>query len=104
MSGKRRRFKPKPLTTKRKLILSAVVALPVLGIFMFGNRGLIKRISLENRYDNALEELYEQRNVGDSLRREIVRLKTDSIAVEKLARERFGMARPGERVYKVVEE
>lgn len=71
---------------------------------MFGNRGLIKRISLENRYDNALEELYEQRNVGDSLRREIVRLKTDSIAVEKLARERFGMARPGERVYKVVEE
>lgn len=103
MAGKRRRFRPKPLTTRRKLVLSAIVALPVLTIFMFGNRGLVKRITLENRYDNAMEELYEERNAGDSLRSEIRRLQTDSIAVEKLARERFGMARPGERVYKVVE-
>lgn len=104
MSRSRRRFKPKPLTAKRKLILSLLVALPVLIVFTFGNRGLIKRFSLEHRYSEAHEELYREREIGDSLRQEISHLKTDSIAVEKLARERFGMARPGERVYKVVEE
>lgn len=104
MSKKRRRFRPRPLTPKRKLLLGALVALPVLAVFTFGNRGLVKRFSLESRYDRAHEELYRERRVGDSLQQEIAHLKNDTLAVEKLARERFGMARPGERVYKVVEE
>lgn len=104
MSKKRRRFRPKPLTPKRKLLLCALVAIPVLAIFTFGNRGLVKRFSLESRYDRVHQELYMERRVGDSLQKEITHLKTDTLAVEKLARERFGMARSGERVYKVVEE
>lgn len=104
MSRLRRRFRPKPLTPKRKLLLSGLVVLPVLAVFMFGNRGLVKRFSLESRYDRVHEELYHERKMGDSLQREIAHLKNDTLAVEKLARERFGMARPGERVYKIVEE
>lgn len=104
MSKKRRRFRPKPLTPKRKLLLIALAAIPVLAIFTFGNRGLVKRFSLESRYDRVHQELYMERRVGDSLQKEITHLKTDTLAVEKLARERFGMARSGERVYKVVEE
>ena len=104
MSSKRRRFRPKPLTTRRKLLLSGLVALPVLAVFTFGNRGLIKRFSLESRYNDARRELYQDRRMSDSLQQEISHLKNDTLAVEKLARERFGMARPGERVYKVVEE
>lgn len=103
MGGKRRRFRPKPLTPKRKLLLSVLVALPVLAIFTFGNKGLLRRFSLESRYDRIHEELYRERRVSDSLRSEISHLRNDSLAVEKLARERFGMARTGERVYKVVE-
>lgn len=104
MSRLRRRFRPKPLTPKRKLLLSGLAVLPVLAVFTFGNRGLVKRFSLESRYDRVHEELYHERRMGDSLQREIAHLKNDTLAVEKLARERFGMARPGERVYKIVEE
>ena len=101
---KRRRFRPTPLTPRRKLLLAALAAIHVLAVFTFGNRGLLKRFELESRYDQAHSELYRERAIGDSLRVEIGRLKTDSLQVEKLARERFGMARPGEEVYKLSEE
>lgn len=101
---KRRRFRPQPLTARRKLLLIALVALPVLAIFTFGNRGLLKRFSLQSRYNQAYQSLYEERKISDSLQTEIDQLKHDSLEVERIARERFGMARPGEEVYKVVEE
>ncbi len=36
------------------------------------------------------------------LRRQIERLKSDLLYIERVARERYGMARPGERVYRVI--
>ena len=99
----RRRFKPKPLTTRRKVTLAIVAAIPVLAIFAFGNRGLISRMRLEMKHDAALEQLYAERRVRDSLRAEIVRFRRDPVTLERLARERFGMARPGETVYRVDE-
>ncbi|MCB0712228.1 MAG: septum formation initiator family protein [Ignavibacteriae bacterium] len=101
---KRRRFRPTALTSRRKLLLIALVALPVLAVFTFGNRGLLKRFELESRYNQAHEDMYQERETGDSLRGAIERLKTDSLEVEKLARERFGMARKGEEVYKISED
>ncbi len=106
MKRKRRtkKFRPKPLTMKRRMMLISAVAVPVLIIFTFGNRGLFKRIQLENEHGNLIEQLYEERATGDSLRLAIEEMKTDSVAIERLARERFGMVRPGETLYKVVEE
>lgn len=99
----RRRFKPKPLTTRRKVTLAIVAAIPVLAIFAFGNRGLISRMRLELKHDAALEQLYHERRMGDSLRAEIARFQRDPGTLERLARERFGMARPGETIYRVDE-
>lgn len=99
----RRRFKPKPLTTRRKISLALVVAIPVLAIFALGNRGLISRMHLEIKQDAALEQLYRERRAGDSLRAELLRFKRDPATLERLARERFGMARPGETIYRVDE-
>ncbi len=39
----------------------------------------------------------------DSLRREADALETDSAAQERAARERFGMLRPGEMMYRIEE-
>jgi cell division protein FtsB len=99
----RRRFRPRPLTTRRKVTLALVAAIPVLAIFAFGNRGLISRMSLEMKHDDALEQLYRERSVGDSLRAEITRFRRDPATLERLARERYGLARPGETIYRVDE-
>lgn len=99
----RRRLKPKPLTTRRKVTLAVLAAVPVLAIFAFGNRGLISRMRLEMKHDAALEQLYRERAVGDSLRAEITRHRRDPGTLERIARERFGMAKPGETIYRVDE-
>ena len=99
----RRRFRPKPLTTRRKILLAAIAAVPVLAVFTFGSRGILTRVSLEREHGRLHEQLYRERAEGDSLRAEIQRMRTDDAAIEKLARERFGMALPGERIYRVVE-
>ena len=38
---------------------------------------------------------------NDSMRQVLHRLKNDPAYLEKLAREQFGMARPGERLYRI---
>ncbi len=99
----RRRFRPRPLTTRRKLTYAALAAIPLLAIFTFGNRGLLNRASLERELTELHEGLYRDRATGDSLRVEIGRLQRDTAAVERLARERYGMVRPGETIYRVEE-
>lgn len=99
----KRRKRTRPMTTRRKVLYAALVALPILGIFTFGNRGLLKRMALESEATAVHEQLYRERYVGDSLRAEILRLRKDTAAIERLARERYGMARAGETIYKVEE-
>lgn len=99
----RKRFRPRPLTTRRKMTLAALAAVPVLLIFTFGNRGILKRVELEMESDRLYEQLHAERSLGDSLRTEIQRIKSDSGVVEQLARERYGMVRSGETIYRVTE-
>ncbi len=99
----RRRFRPKPLTTRRKILLACAVAIPVLAIFTFGNRGILKRAELELRADELNRQLYQERHVGDSLRAAVERMQRDTAAIERIARERYGMARPGETIYRTGE-
>jgi cell division protein FtsB len=99
----RRRFGAKPLTRRRKVTLALLATLPVLAIFTFGNRGLLTRFRLEMQRDRLHEQLYSERASGDSLRLEIARHRDDSATIERIARERFGMVRPGETIYRVDE-
>jgi len=91
------------MTLRRKSLYAALLAVPLLAIFTFGNRGLLKRIELERQAGSLLEALYRDRAAGDSLRTEIEKIRRDTMAIERLARERYGMVRPGETIYKVEE-
>lgn len=99
----RRRFRPRPLTLRRKSFYATLVAVPLLAIFTFGNRGLLKRFQLEHQVEDLRIGLYEDRAVGDSLKKEIAKLRQDTTTIERLARERYGMVRPGETIYRVDE-
>ena len=72
--------------------------------FLFNDRGLISwyRYTQEkNRIEAARDSLKEE---GVRLREEIEKLKFVPEYMEKLAREKYGMAKKGEKVYKVVPE
>jgi len=57
------------------------------------------RIRLEMEKRELQEQIAQQQRRQDSLRKLIERLRTDTLYIEKLAREQYGMVRPGEEVY-----
>lgn len=70
--------------------------------FLGGPFGFIHYRQVKNQHRKLEQE--EQRLLAAmvDLEQEINRLKNDTLYIEKVARERYGFARKGERIYKVV--
>jgi len=70
---------------------------------IFSRYGLLTRLELEHN-DTALDAaIAEKRRMLDSLRQYAARLERDTLLLEQLARERYGMNRPGEIVLVVTD-
>ena len=78
----------------------------VLGLAAFalqgGEYGTTDLLRLEGRIRDARDSIVRLRAVVDSLQRVEHLLETDPATQERVARERFGMIRPGELLYQVV--
>lgn len=86
------------------LIVVAVVVLTIVFFTLAGKQGLLSLYENHRQYRHLSLELEKSHRIIDSLKTEIVRLRTDTSYIEKIARERLGMARKNEKVYKFVEE
>lgn len=84
---------------RKRLMVAGAVGLPFLLFALFTDHGLIKRLSLESQHTELLQELEVERQRTDSLQRKIEALTTDTVLIEKIARERYGMLKPGEEAY-----
>lgn len=82
--------------------LAFIVAFTI--FFVIGDYGLYQ-IYLLHKQKQALENsLVELKSEQDSLAQEKARLENDLAYIEKLARERYRMAKKGEKVFRVVEK
>lgn len=84
---------------RRRLIIGGALSATLLGFVLFTNHGVVKRIELEMRQKTIEREIDRQRIVTDSLLRHIRILETDTLEIERLARQNYGMIKPGEVVY-----
>ncbi len=90
---------------RKAATLGSIIALIALivGSF-FGDRGMLRMLAQRERTESLREEIEQLRVENARLAAEVVALKTDPRAVEKLAREDLGLARPGETVFLLHEE
>lgn len=65
----------------------------------FGEMGLIKYLRMKARYDSLAGEIEALRHDNARLIREVRVLRNDPDYLEKVARDKLGLARPGEIVY-----
>tara|TARA_Y100000814_G_scaffold249313_1_gene195474 strand:- start:127 stop:414 length:288 start_codon:yes stop_codon:yes gene_type:complete len=87
--------------SKGKKHIHIVILIVALSFLTFNDLGLIKLISIYNErkvVENEIEELINQEN---ALLNEIKLLETNPQYIEKIAREEFYMAAPGEIIYRV---
>ncbi len=85
----------------RKLLLRLLVLLPILLYVLFNNKGVVQRIGLQLQKREMERKVQEVETEGRRLRNELKAIENDPDAIEKVAREKHGMVREGEKVYRV---
>ena len=75
-----------------------------ISLLLFSYRGLINLWSLKKEKLQIQNEINDLRNQIALLEKEEEKLKFDEKYIEKIAREKFKMVKPGERVFKVKDE
>src|SRR4030067_1773841 len=85
----------------KKLLIAAMIPVGVyfLVTFVFGEMGLVKYYRMKSQYQSLTQENAELKQDNIRLMREVRALKTDPAYIEKLARDKLGLARQGEVVY-----
>ena len=86
----------------RRIILWAIVAAALCSFLFLDSHSLLKRMTWRNEYTEVRQENEKLRADIEQLEKEVSEGLSDE-AVEKIAREEYGMHRPGETVYPVEE-
>jgi cell division protein FtsB len=89
---------------RRKFFLYLLVLLAVLSYAVFGKKGILQRVELEMENRQLKEKLQAEQEKTIRLQNEIHELKTSDKKIEKVAREKYGMVKDGEEIYKVVKD
>ena len=85
-------------------ILMVIIIVGCISLLLFSDRGLINLWSLKKEKLEIQNEINDLRNQIALLEKEEEKLKFDEKYIEKIAREKFKMVKPGERVFKVTDE
>jgi cell division protein FtsB len=83
----------------RQILGLALLALLVHDIF--GAHGFIAMRKTQKEIEQIREQIGKLNNENQSLSGQVNSLKTDPKAIERIAREEMGLARPGEIIYKL---
>ena len=79
-------------------------ALSLLAIFFFGDHGLYQLYELKKQRKEIQKQIDLLREEKIALENKKTKLSTDYNHIEQLAREKYRMAKPGEKVFKVIEK
>jgi cell division protein FtsB len=85
----------------QKFLFFLIIA-SLLYVFIFGEAGAIRIITLQQEKVRVAENLAILVRDTEELDKEINRLKNDPFKMEQLGRERYGYIYPGDRVYKII--
>lgn len=85
------------------LIASSLFLFAMMAFTVWGDRGLLAMWRTQHDLERLVREIeiIEQKNA--TLVREVQRLRSDLVYIEKIAREELGLARPGEIVFEFTE-
>ncbi|MDZ4713164.1 MAG: septum formation initiator family protein [bacterium] len=83
------------------VVLVSVFFICLISMAVFGNKGILQRFNLENEKKDLEEQLRSELKKTQDLRKEIEDIRTSDEKMEEIAREKYGMTKEGEKIYKV---
>ena len=85
----------------RRLLRTAVLAVLAISLAAYGCQSLTRVWALKKEVESLEREVGALRAETARLTAEVDRLRTDPEYIEQIAREKLGLVKPGERVYKL---
>lgn len=83
--------------------LVSCVCLLLLIYVMFSNYGIINTLKLQNHQKHLVTAITTEQNARDSLTKRYRLLKRDTLYIEQVAREKYGLVKPSEKVFIIKE-
>jgi cell division protein FtsB len=94
-----------PGSRRKAWVLGTIIALIALAVGgVFGDRGVLNLVEKRRQVDALRVEIEELRADNARLAVEVADLRTSPRAIERLAREELGLARPDETLFLIREE
>lgn len=90
-----------PLYWKKSFLISLLIGSFVLWFTFFDTYSLMTRYQLHSKKSDLIERTKELNQKTSELQQKIEELKNNPDLLEKIAREEYGMRKPGEIVYRV---
>lgn len=86
------------------IFLLGLILIALIYSFLFGNMGYLKYKELKKNEQKLLTEVNQITRGNNSLKQEIDLFKRDQAYLEKYAKEKFGLVKPGEMVFQFKNE
>tara|TARA_Y100000748_G_scaffold263767_1_gene232913 strand:- start:41 stop:370 length:330 start_codon:yes stop_codon:yes gene_type:complete len=103
---KRNKINSGPLAATQKQFIQGLVFLICMSliiIFIFGDHGLIKLYKIKSQRKKVQNHITQLREEREKNKQEKNKIENDLGYIEKIAREKYKMVKPGEKIFKVVE-
>ena len=71
-------------------------------IFIFGDHGMLKLYKIKSERQMIQKKIADLREEREKLKTEKIKIENDLNYIEKIAREKYKMVRPGEKIFKVI--
>ena len=84
-----------------RLLCTAVLAVLAVGFAAFGGQTLTRAWTLKKEVESLEREVGALRAETARLTADVDRLRTDPDYIEQIARDKLGLVKPGDRVYKL---
>ena len=104
--SKRIGSKSKSIVAKQKQFLQGLVFLICLSliiVFIFGDHGLLKLYKIKQKRKIIQTNITALREEKEKALIEKNKIENDLDYIEKIAREKYKMVKPGEKIFKVIE-
>ena len=101
-----KRNKPDSLSIFQKQFFKGLVFLICFSltiVFIFGDHGLLKLYKIKNKRQIVQKKIISLRQEREALKTEKIKIENDLSYIEKIAREKYKMVKPGEKIFKIVD-
>tara|TARA_Y100000748_G_scaffold179536_1_gene150377 strand:- start:30 stop:359 length:330 start_codon:yes stop_codon:yes gene_type:complete len=104
--SKKKKLNSNSIATTQKQFIQGIVFLICISlviIFVFGDHGLIKLYKIKSQRKKVQNHITQLRGEREKRKEEKNKIENDLDYIEKIAREKYKMVKPGEKIFKVVE-